>query len=175
MQGLILHLLDEAAKGPASFWHVYLKTLPAAYTTGMCFPPAAIAALQVGHAQQEAQHAFDATMKDWAQAVPLLRRLLGPKWRSKAAWRWAASTLSSRTMFMPGDAAGALTPFGDLHNYQPPPPPLTPRPRRRAGESDESAAAAEAAEAEAAVCGDGHLDEEAGEYRIYARRRYALA
>ena len=42
------------------------------------------------------------------------------------AWLWAASTLSSRTMYVPFDEAGALTPFGDLHNYAPPPPPYTP-------------------------------------------------
>ncbi|GFR42520.1 hypothetical protein Agub_g3414, partial [Astrephomene gubernaculifera] len=43
------------------------------------------------------------------------------------AWLWAASTLHSRTMYLPWCPAGALTPYGDLHNYQPPPPPYTPQ------------------------------------------------
>ena len=39
--------------------------------------------------------------------------------RSVAAVRWALATLSSRTMFLEGDTAGVLMPFGDLHNHSP--------------------------------------------------------
>lgn len=43
------------------------------------------------------------------------------------AWRWSAATVASRTMHLPGSCpAGALTPFGDLFNHQPPPAPLLP-------------------------------------------------
>jgi len=42
------------------------------------------------------------------------------------AWRWAAATLASRTMHLPGDAAGALVPFADLHNHRPSPGPEPP-------------------------------------------------
>ena len=48
------------------------------------------------------------------------------KWCSQKAWLWAASTVCSRTMHVPFCSAGALTPFGDLHNYHHPPPPHYP-------------------------------------------------
>ena len=34
--------------------------------------------------------------------------------------------MSSRTMHLPGDAVGVLTPFADMHNYCPPPAPVPP-------------------------------------------------
>eukprot|EP00899_Mesostigma_viride_P020007 jgi/Mesvir1/28007/Mv20196-RA.3 len=49
-----------------------------------------------------------------------------PKHRSLAAWKWAWSTVSSRTMAVPCDSAGALCPVADLFNYAPPPPPYSP-------------------------------------------------
>ncbi len=59
--------------------------------------------------------------------LPVLQELRLPRrFLSLAAWTWAASTLMSRTMYLPFDLAGALTPFGDLANYQPPAPPFTP-------------------------------------------------
>ncbi len=48
------------------------------------------------------------------------------KFRSLAAARWALATLSSRTMYLEGDDAGILMPFGDLHNHSPPPGPQLP-------------------------------------------------
>ena len=48
------------------------------------------------------------------------------KYRSLAAVRWALATLNSRTMFLEGDNAGVLMPFGDLHNHSPPPGPQLP-------------------------------------------------
>ncbi|KAL4458878.1 hypothetical protein ABPG75_013743 [Micractinium tetrahymenae] len=126
-QILAAHLLHEASKGPASFWHPYLRSLPPRYTTLMCFSKEEAAALQAPHATAAARAAAAGAAAQDAGALPLLRALrLAPKWRSRAAWLWAASTLSSRTMYLPGDPAGALTPFGDLHNYRPPPPPFTP-------------------------------------------------
>ena len=48
------------------------------------------------------------------------------RYRGLAAARWALATLSSRTMFLEGDEAGVLMPFGDLHNHGPPPGPQLP-------------------------------------------------
>lgn len=48
------------------------------------------------------------------------------RFTSLHAWRWGAATVASRTMHLPGCPAGALTPFGDLHNHQAPPAPLLP-------------------------------------------------
>lgn len=84
--------------------------------------------------------------------------------RCLQAWLWAASTLSSRTMYVPYDPAGALTPFGDLHNYAPPPPPLTPclRQRQRAEHGQQESAlpavaARQAVEQQAAGGGPGQV------------------
>lgn len=129
LQTLAAHLLHEASKGRASFWHPYLLSLPPHYTTLMCFSDQELTELQAPHAVAAAGAARAAAAAQHAGALPLLRALrLAPKWRGRAAWLWAASTLSSRTMYLPGDPAGALTPFGDLHNYRPPPPPFTPTP-----------------------------------------------
>jgi hypothetical protein len=174
-QVLAVHLLHEASKGAASFWHLYIKQLPRSYTTLCCWPDAAVAALQAQHAQQAARDAIDKAQRDWRGAWPLLQDLgagfgwgrnqglgwqllslnlvpaawwlsahfyhqhtnppnrpgLPKKWSCWGAWRWAASTVLSRTMHLPGDTAGALTPFGDLFNYRAPPPPFVPRLRFR--------------------------------------------
>jgi histone-lysine N-methyltransferase SETD3 len=124
---LAIHLLHEASKGSLSFWYPYLRSLPRSYTTAMCFTDSEAAALQAAHAMAAARAAAAAAAAAHAGARPALRALrLEPKWRRLGAWLWAASTLSSRTMYLPFDSAGALTPFGDLHNYRPPPPPFTP-------------------------------------------------
>lgn len=94
----------------------------------MCFGEAEAAALQVPAAIMTARAAAAAAAEQHGGALPLLRALgLGANWRSRAAWLWAASTLSSRTMFLPFDSAGALMPLGDYANYRPPPPPVVPR------------------------------------------------
>lgn len=147
LQILAAHLLHEASKGPASFWRPYLRSLPPRYTTLMGFSDREGAALQAPHAVAAARASGAAVAAQHAGALPLLRALrLAPKWRGRAAWLWAASTLSSRTMHLPGDPAGALTPFGDLHNYRPPPPPFTPTP-------EGLLAAARGLAATAAACG----------------------
>ena len=51
---------------------------------------------------------------------------LAEEWTGLAAWLWASATVSSRTMFVPFDLAGALTPFGDLCNFVSPPPRVPP-------------------------------------------------
>ena len=127
MQVLAAHLLHECSKGPASFWHPYLRSLPRSYTTALCFSESEAAALQVPAAVAAVRAAAAAAAAQHAGALPLLRTLgLEPNWRSRAAWLWAASTLSSRTMYLPFDSAGALTPLGDFANYRPPPPPVVP-------------------------------------------------
>lgn len=126
-QVLAAHLLHECSKGPSSFWHPYLRSLPRSYTTAICFSQAEAAALQVPAAVAAVRAGAAAAAAQHAGALPLLRALrLAPNWRSRAAWLWAASTLSSRTMYLPFDPAGALTPLGDFANYRPPPPPVVP-------------------------------------------------
>lgn len=66
---------------------------------------------------------FDACMPNKMSLMPVG---LPKKWCSLKAWLWASSTVCSRTMHVPFSKAGALTPFGDLHNYHPPPPPHYP-------------------------------------------------
>ncbi len=48
------------------------------------------------------------------------------KFKTLGAWRWATATVASRTMYLPDDAAGALMPFGDLHNHRSPPAAASP-------------------------------------------------
>lgn len=203
-QVLSVHLLHEMAKGQASSWQTYLGSLPHSYTTAACFAAADIAALQAGCAQQAVRAAADAAVAQWRQALPLLHVLgLAPKWCSRQAWLWACSTLSSRTMYLPGDPAGALTPLGDFANHRPPPPPLVPalpaalptgeggahtgttRPEAGAGgntarreqqeqerwqrQQDHHQQWQQQQQQEEEICGDGALDAEAEEYKLYCR------
>ncbi len=115
---------------------------------------------------------------------------LAPKWRSWAAWRWACATISSRTMYLPQDPTGALTPLGDLHNYRAPPPPFTPElpgvPCTIKTSHDTAAAAAAAAatgggsagvqigdeeQVQGQGAGDGSFDEVSQCYKLFARQR----
>jgi histone-lysine N-methyltransferase SETD3 len=190
-QVLAAHLLHEAARGPESFWEPYIRSLPHSYSTAMCLAEGQASELQAPHAVQMARAAAAAALEQHAGVLPLLRALqLAPKWRSRGAWLWAASTLSSRTMYLPFDSAGALTPFGDLHNYRPPPPPFAPTQEQllaaaadlaaqvSPGRGSDAAAAAiaspcaaagAAGEEEGSLAGDGQLDAAAGLYCITAR------
>eukprot|EP00798_Chlamydomonas_sp_ICE-L_P000004 gene4-12810_t len=109
--------------------HAYLTSnqLPKSYTTLAFFSDSDIEQLQLAHAVGVAEEAVAACKDEWMVALPLLRDLgLPKKYLSFGAWKWAASSLASRTMFMPDDPAGVMTPFGDLHNYRPPAAPFTP-------------------------------------------------
>lgn len=161
-QLLAAHLLAEVAKGPASFWCTYLRSLPRRYTTALSFTSEAVDELQVCSGIQRAQEAVEEAVRQWKDALPLLRALnLPPKVQSRQAWLWAAATLSTRTMAMPGDEAGALTPFGDLHNHHPPAPPYTPQLAQHCS----------GRQSHAELSGDGHLDESTDLYNIFARKR----
>ncbi len=155
MQVLAAHLLHECSKGAASFWHPYLRSLPRSYTTAMWFAETEAAALQVPAAVAAVRAAAAAAAAQHASALPLLRALqLAPNWRSRAAWLWAASTLSSRTMYLPFDSAGALTPLGDFANYRPPPPPVVPTVHELVAAAAALSAAAAGAAAAAAASAD---------------------
>lgn len=123
---LAAHLLHEVSKGRDSFWFAYLRHLPRNFTTLMSFPEAA--ALQADYAIAAAQAARHTAKQSFGRVQPLIQDLgLQGHWSSEEAWIWALSNLSSRTMFLaPEEPAGALTPLGDLHNYQAPPPPYLP-------------------------------------------------
>ncbi|KAK9811842.1 hypothetical protein WJX72_011071 [[Myrmecia] bisecta] len=165
-QVLAVHLLHEVSKGETSFWAPYLQQLPHSYTTLAHFSPEACEALQCPYARSVAHQAVQQQAADWQQAKPVLKALgLPPKWRSKKAWLWASATVSSRTMYVPFCKGGALTPFGDLHNYCPPPPNALPHIEGMLPPLDE-------AQERASLCGDGGYDPDSQVYRLHARRRY---
>lgn len=70
-----MHLLHEASKGAASFWHLYIRQLPRSYTTLLCFPEPAIAALQAPHAVAAARGAVEKAKAEWRGAWRLLQEL----------------------------------------------------------------------------------------------------
>ena len=176
LQLLALHLLHQLSLGPASRWHLYLQNLPPSYTTAISLLPEERDALQVQYAVHQADAAAEEAAQQWRgiAAAVLTSLSLPPKLRSKSAWLWALSTISSRTMYMPGDDAGALTPFGDLHNYGLPPPPFTPSILSCGGSGAGRPSEAQDDDSGGADWGDGALDETSGQYRVYARRRYGV-
>lgn len=83
--------------------------------------------MQVEHAVQACEQAQACLASDYAKAQPLLKAVgVGQRLTSWSAWRWAAGTVASRTMHLPGSDCGCLTPFADMHNFWPPPAPLPP-------------------------------------------------
>lgn len=162
-QLLSIHLLHEVTKGRSSFWWPYLESLPKSYTTAIYYKPEDIAALQVPYAIQAAQTEIQRAHIDYNTALPLLKELnITCTWDD---WIWAASTLSSRTMYLPSDAAGCLTPFGDLHNYGPPPPFELPQRFGRMFNTSHS-------QYQEKICGDGMFDTANDVYKIIARKEY---
>lgn len=138
-------MLAEAASGPASKWAPYIRTLPGSYTAACSFTEHDLEALHGFEVMQgKIRAAGTAQREAWRGARPALQALFprDAKWRSLGAWLWAAATLSTRTMYMPGpgdeagvalwgllrrgEDPGALTPLGDFHNYAPPPAPYMP-------------------------------------------------
>lgn len=92
---LIVHLLHEVSKGPASFWRPYLVLLPREYHTLALFPEAAVAQLQVPEAMEAARRARAEARRDWAAAHGALTSLgLSRKFCRFGAWLWAAATVS---------------------------------------------------------------------------------
>ncbi|KAL3157808.1 hypothetical protein ABBQ32_012230 [Trebouxia sp. C0010 RCD-2024] len=168
-QVLTAHLLHETARGNTSFWHPYIGQLPHEYSLMMTFTPAHVQALQMPHAQQLAQAACDQSQHHWDCTKHLLASLgIDKKWCSLKAWRWAASTVCSRTMHVPFCPAGALTPFGDLHNYHPAPPPHYPD-----IEGMDATSGGAETQKDDEDYGDGGYHEAFQEYCLYGRKRYA--
>jgi hypothetical protein len=75
VQILAIHLLHEASKGAASFWHPYLQQLPRHFTTLMAWPQQAQQQLQLPHAQQAAAAAVDTARSEWLAARAALQEL----------------------------------------------------------------------------------------------------
>lgn len=125
---LALHLLTEVSRGDASRWVPYLRSLPRTYTTLACFPAEAVPELQEPKAIAVARAEIEVAGESWEEARPALAAPeLGLPARLQAlpAWTWAMATIRSRTMAVPWDDIGALTPFGDLHNHAPGEGPFT--------------------------------------------------
>ena len=172
LQLLALHLLHEHSKGTTSFWYPYLCTLPESYTTAMCFDEVALDELQVSSAREKVSLALYSASRQWNECEKVLKALkeVDCRYRTLDRWHWALSTLSSRTMHLQSNSAGALMPLGDLHNYAPPPPPVTPNLfpkvcKRNADEEGNDSTGA------AAITGDGHLDAASQSYKIYVRQQ----
>ena len=118
---LSCHLLHESSKGARSRWSAYVKQLPRRYNLLACWTDTEIEALQAPEAIAVAERAATDMCASHERALPTLKHLGLPlPFRSARAWKWARGTVSSRTVFVPFDDAGALCPVGDLFNYAPP-------------------------------------------------------
>jgi len=118
---LSCHLLHESSKGARSRWSAYVKQLPRRYNLLASWTDTEIEALQAPEAIAVAERAAKDMCASHERALPTLKHLGLPlPFRSARAWKWARSTVSSRTVFVPFDDAGALCPVGDLFNYAPP-------------------------------------------------------
>ena len=182
---LAVHLLHEASKGESSRWHLYIEQLPRTYNLLCCFTAAERALLQAPFAIDAAERSAEHVESAWKRASEAMRALALPSsFRTLPAWRWAHSTISSRTVFVPFDSAGALCPVGDLFNYAPPPtPPHFPRVLGAPFSPQSILDAAAAGDSEGGegeddddddddAAGDGSWDEASGEYRFYVRRAH---
>ena len=163
----------------ASPWHLYVAQLPRAYNIPSRAGPMPSAPNSRSRTPWTPPRA--PRRRGSRRAPP--RRARSTPWRfprvqKRRAWAWAHATVSSRTVFVPFDPAGALCPVGDLFNYAPPPPAHAPtflgtpleggdeeetRDRVRPGDDEEP---------DQKPAGDGAWDEASGEYRFHARRAY---
>eukprot|EP00892_Ulva_mutabilis_P005124 jgi/Ulvmu1/2984/UM015_0024.1 len=162
---LCVHILLEASKQRDSRWSPYLRSLPTEYTILGAFPPGLEQEFQVAHAVHACEHAQSKLASDFAHARSLLDAAgVCGRFKTRAAWRWAAGVVATRTMHMPDDVVGCLTPFADMHNFCPPTAPQPPRTPVHAqhvgGDTDPRPA------------GHGCFDEAAGEYVVTAGRPY---
>ena len=193
---LSCHLLHEASKGARSRWCAYIHQLPRTYNLLASWTSVDIEALQAPEAIAIADRATAEMRASHARALPTLAHLSLPlPFRTKRAWTWARCTVSSRTVFVPFDDAGALCPVGDLFNYAPPRgstavdvlgTPLSSAwlselgacGRTETSSSHDRDAATEGVEkkennaAESADAGDGAYDAARDAYAFRARRRY---
>jgi hypothetical protein len=113
-------LLSLAARGGESPFWPYVCSLPTHYTDGGGWSDAQVEELQAPYAVAHVAELVTQRRKDYTSAAPLLDALQLPaKLRTAAAWSWAASTVSSRTVFAgpEGGSCGALCPCGDLVNH----------------------------------------------------------
>ena len=197
---LSCHLLHESSKGARSRWSAYVKQLPRRYNLLASWTDTEIEALQAPEAIAVAQRAATNMRASHERALPALEHLGLPlPFRSARAWKWARGAVSSRTVFVPFDDAGALCPAGDLFNYAPPAGgsaavdvigtplssealgslcplrslndhrSLNEREKTRTPSSRESP---RESPRESADAGDGSYDARADAYVFYARRRY---
>jgi len=121
---LAVHLLHEASKVDSA-WLPYLGALPRSYSDGGSWSEEEAEQLQAPHAVSLLQRLIAQRRDDWRAAAPVLETLGLPlKLRSESAWSWAASTVATRTVYVPadvsetrGESAGALCPVGDLVNH----------------------------------------------------------
>ena len=113
-------LLSLAARGRDSPFWPYVCSLPTSYTDGGGWSDAHVEELQAPYAVATVAELVCQRRADYLSAVPLLDALQLPaKLRTAAAWSWAASTVSSRTVFVgpDGGSCGALCPCGDMVNH----------------------------------------------------------
>ncbi|PSC76715.1 SET DOMAIN GROUP 40 [Micractinium conductrix] len=134
----------------------------------MCFTEEEAAALQAEAAVEAARGAAAAAAAAHARALPLLSELgLPPKWRSRGAWLPPPSPYAPS----PGGLRAAARALAAAAGGWP----------AEAGTAEAAAQAADAslpggadaAGAAEGIAGDGHLDEAADEYCIFARTRYS--
>ena len=200
---LSCHLLHESSKGARSRWSAYVKQLPRRYNLLASWTDTEIEALQAPEAIAVAERAAKDMCASHERALPTLKHLGLPlPFRSARAWKWARSTVSSRTVFVPFDDAGALCPVGDLFNYAPPAggsaavdvigTPLSSEAlgslcslndtrdtrhtrglcSRESPRESSNPKPNQAPTRESAEAGDGSYDTRADAYVFYARRRY---
>jgi len=130
---LAIHLLHECNKGKTSKWFRYLRTLPRSYCTAASLSDEDILELQASYAIRLIFQEKEKALSSYNKVRHMLEILgVSKMWRTRRAWSWAVSCVSSRSMFYPGEGKekdgpgySILFPFGDLHNYFPPPPPIT--------------------------------------------------
>lgn len=125
---LACHLLHEASKGEGSKWHAYIQQLPRNYNLLCSWSEIEIAELQAPYAIDTASRSVQEMQASHQSAIPTLRigLSLPSSFTTLRAWQWARQTISSRTVFVPFDSAGALCPVGDLFNYGAPEPSINP-------------------------------------------------
>ncbi|KAJ7296695.1 hypothetical protein O6H91_10G040400 [Diphasiastrum complanatum] len=120
-QILTIHLLSEIAKGSTSQWYAYLVHLPRVHHTLSYFCSFEAEELQEDDAICTAKSAAQKAYADWEAARPVILKMgLSHRFATLKAWLWAAATVSSRSLHVPWDEAGALCPIGDFFNYAPP-------------------------------------------------------